>query len=1567
MLRYVGAFGSNQSDNARGATFGRRLSLLAAATVAILIAAMLSPFNVAGADKSPIANRPTGVVTADGLPTAQIDGVAWTQQVVGNTVYVGGKFGTARPAGSAAGQNQTTRNNLMAYTLSTGVMTSWNPNADAQILASALSPDGTRLYVAGNFQYIGSVRRSGVAAFDTATGNLITSFAPGAINGQVSAITATNTAVYFGGSFSNVGTPARSRLAAVSASNGALLPWNPGANTKVFAMTMNPSKSLVIVGGSFDQIAGTSAMGLAALDPTTGARTYWAATDTVSAYGVTAQGGAAIYSLSADNSNVYGTAYNFYGYGNLEGTFSANGDSGAINWVEDCHGDTYSVFANSAAVYTLSHAHYCGNIGGYPQSDPWSVNEHHALAFTKDATGTIGHDPLGYADWYGTKSPSLINWFPDLTAGKVTGQAAWSVTGNSDYVVVGGEFPTVNNGAQAGLVRFAVPAKSTNKQGPRLGGSMWTANVTPLSNTMARVSIPANWDRDNTDLTYTISRNGRVVYTTTATSQFWNRPTVSFMDSGLTAGQVYNYQVRAVDPDGNSGSSAVQSVTMPTNMATSQYLLDVLNDGAGNYWRLGEPSGSTAADFAGSLPLTNTAAVTEGVDGAVLGDANTAYSYTGNSDSYSASQTPVQGPDLFTEEVWFKTTTTVGGKIMGFGNASSGNSSSYDRHIFMNPGGQVSFGVYNGNTSTITSGKPLNDGQWHQAVASLSSAGMAFYVDGKKVGSRADVTNGQSYSGYWRIGGDSSWSGSNYFNGSIDEPAVYPTALTLAQIQQHYTDSGRTLATTPSPTDAYGKAVYKDSPDVYYRMADTTSKAVDASGNGNDGLYSGGYTQGAAGSPTGGGAGVTFNGSDGTLGSAGPISGPSTYSEESWFKTTTTSGGKIMGFGDQQTGNSGNYDRHVYMTASGQLTFGAWTGQANLATSTASYNDGNWHYVVATQGSDGMKLYVDGALVGVNAQTSQQPYSGYWRVGGDSSWADSNYFAGTIDEAAFYSSVLTPAQITAHYSAAAINHAPTASFSVTNSNLVASVDASASSDPDQGDSVASYVWDFGDNSAPVTTTSPTTTHTYTSGGSYTISLTVKDSAGMSSAPTTKPVTVAAAPPNVPPVAAFASTVKHNVVTFDGTGSADSDGTITGYDWNFGDGSAHSTQVSPSHTYTGAGDYSVTLTVTDNQGAQNSVTKTVSAQDPNKAPVVQFSSSVNGLVTTFSSAGTTDSDGTITGLVWDFGDNSGTSTSQNPSYTYTKSGTYTVTLTATDDDGATTTKSGTVTIANQPPTAAFTATPSQLSVAFDGTGSTDPENDALTYAWDFGGGATSTQATPTYTFAASGTYPVKLTVDDGHGNSDTTTKQVTVTGDIATDTFTRTVTNGWGSADRGGAWTTAKGASVNGSTGLATVSAPGSAVTSYLSSVSAADVNYTVDNSVPTTATGGGFYSMLIARNSSSGQYRLKVIYNNAGGVQLQISKVISGTETALKTITVSGLTYTGGDIFHLRFVVKGTSLSGTVWKGSANEPATPQLSVTDSTAALQGPGSVGYQSFVSGTATNTPATFSWDNLSVKPA
>src|SRR4051812_33168495 len=224
----------------RTAVLGLLTAVLAIATLAGL------PPGVAHADSAPTvpsnaATPPT--VSADALPTVQVNGVVWSQVVVGNTVYAAGRFTAARPAGAAAGTNQTTRNNLLAYDITTGALaTSFAPNLNAQALVVAASPDGRRIYVGGDFTQANGQARNRIAAYDTATGALVTTFRP-AVTGAVRAIAATNTTVYLGGSFTAVGGVSRTKLAAVSATDGSLLPWAPAPGVGPTDGNSDPSKT----------------------------------------------------------------------------------------------------------------------------------------------------------------------------------------------------------------------------------------------------------------------------------------------------------------------------------------------------------------------------------------------------------------------------------------------------------------------------------------------------------------------------------------------------------------------------------------------------------------------------------------------------------------------------------------------------------------------------------------------------------------------------------------------------------------------------------------------------------------------------------------------------------------------------------------------------------------------------------------------------------------------------------------------------------------------------------------------------------------------------------------------------------------------------------------------------------------------------------------------------------------------------------------------------------------------------------------------------------------------------
>jgi len=248
------------------------------------------------------------------------------------------------------------------------------------------------------------------------------------------------------------------------------------------------------------------------------------------------------------------------------------------------------------------------------------------------------------------------------------------------------------------------------------------------------------------------------------------------------------------------------------------------------------------------------------------------------------------------------------------------------------------------------------------------------------------------------------------------------------------------------------------------------------------------------------------------------------------------------------------------------------------------------------------------------------------------------------------------------------------------------------STPDGG-IIISYFWDFGDET---NATGVITTHTYIDNGTYTVTLTVTDDDGLTD---TDPQNITVL--NRPPVASFnesAETVPTGtVIHFDASASYDPDGTIVNYFWDFSDGT-NATGVTVDHSYLDNGTYTVTLTVTDNDGATDTATSVKTVL--NRPPVVGFTESAEIVYTNetiyFNASDSYDPEGTIVNYFWDFGDGSNV-TGVLVSHAYAGKGTYTVTLTVTDDDGASTSTNATKTILNRPDIAVINVTTSKTVV------------------------------------------------------------------------------------------------------------------------------------------------------------------------------------------------------------------------------------------------------------------------------
>ncbi|WP_162933942.1 hypothetical protein [Actinomyces lilanjuaniae] len=154
-------------------------------------------------------------VSADALPTVQVDGVVWDQVVVGGTVYAVGSFSSARPAGAAAGVGESARGNVLAYDIATGELLEWAPVTNGAVNSVDVSADGSVIYLGGDFTSLNGETTWRVGAVDAVSGRRVPVGA--SANGSVKAVevSADGSTLYVGGAFTQVNSSARQRVAAV--------------------------------------------------------------------------------------------------------------------------------------------------------------------------------------------------------------------------------------------------------------------------------------------------------------------------------------------------------------------------------------------------------------------------------------------------------------------------------------------------------------------------------------------------------------------------------------------------------------------------------------------------------------------------------------------------------------------------------------------------------------------------------------------------------------------------------------------------------------------------------------------------------------------------------------------------------------------------------------------------------------------------------------------------------------------------------------------------------------------------------------------------------------------------------------------------------------------------------------------------------------------------------------------------------------------------------------------------------------------------------------------------------
>lgn len=385
--------------------------------------------------------------------------------------------------------------------------------------------------------------------------------------------------------------------------------------------------------------------------------------------------------------------------------------------------------------------------------------------------------------------------------------------------------------------------------------------------------------------------------------------------------------------------------------------------------------------------------------------------------------------------------------------------------------------------------------------------------------------------------------------------------------------------------------------------------------------------------------------------------------------------------------------------------------------------------------------YVVNGLTTVFANTSSNATSYNWDFGDNTSsteidpthtYATDGTYTVTLTATNDCSSVTTTQTVV-------IVTAPTAGFSANVTTGCAPLTVQFSNESSAN--AVSFEWSFpGGNPSSSSDENPTVT--YDNPGSYTVTLTVTNTAGSNSATQTDYIIV-----NTVPTAGFSSSVNGNSASFTNSSS-----NATSYSWDFGDNMS-STETDPVHVYANDGDYTVVLTATNDCGSvtTSQVVSIVSA------PTAGFSANVTSGCAPLTVQFTNESSANAVSFEWDFpGGDPSSSIDENPTVTYSTGGSFNVTLTVTNSAGSNSVTETSYVVVNTVPATNFTAATNVFIATF-----TNTTANGTTYSWDFGDGASSTESDPVHEYAGDGTYTVTLTATNACGDS-TITKDVVIT-------------------------------------------------------------------------------------------------------------------------------------------------------------------------------------------------------------
>ncbi len=560
----------------------------------------------------------------------------------------------------------------------------------------------------------------------------------------------------------------------------------------------------------------------------------------------------------------------------------------------------------------------------------------------------------------------------------------------------------------------------------------------------------ANYTYDSADNLTGTPAGTKLAYDS-ANQLCWTATTTAACASPPSGATTYTYEGRGnrsamTPPTGNpTVNYTYDQANRLSELRGAEYRTAVLSSNPIGYWRLGEPSGTTASDSSGNAHTGTTTGTTWGATSALTTDANTAATFNGTSGYVNVGDLSVGESSTFTTEGWVKTTTTANAPWI-VSEASTTSNTPLAGISLDSTGTKARFFVRdNANVdATIIGAKTVNDGAWHHVVGVRNGTSFKLYVDGQPDGT-VTATLGTISLNTTALGALKRAALGNYLNGTIDEAALYPRSLSVAEVNSHY-QSGKSN---------YAGTATANAPTAYWRLGETSgTTAADASPNTHPGTFTGGFTLNVTGALTSDtNKAVTFNGTTGYV-NAGDLSvgESSTFTTEGWVKTTTTANAPWIVSEASTTSNTPLAGISLDSTGTKARFFVRDNANVDATIIGAkTVNDGAWHHVVGVRNGTSFKLYVDGQPDGTATATLGTISLNTTALGALKRAALGNYLNGTIDEAALYATALDPATIGRHYRNGT-NATPTvAAYTYDGSGLRTSKTVTGTTNP--------YTWD----------------------------------------------------------------------------------------------------------------------------------------------------------------------------------------------------------------------------------------------------------------------------------------------------------------------------------------------------------------------------------------------------------------------------------------------------------------------------------------------------------------------------